>query len=1039
MKKTEEQIVLCEYEPGHAEAVAKMWNLSREGWGGHSDVKTGTNVRDQQANSANLHTFLAMDNNEVIGYCGLSEYREDEGALYIPLLNVRTDYHGRKIGKKLILTALEETIRREWPRLDLYTWPGNTKAVPLYKKCGFFWENRDDTVHLMNFLPTVMTQELFKPLFEHLDWYKDSVREIKTEPDGNKTNGFDCYTYEWKKDSRNLRVEFEKTGRGISSFRTEDYAVTMTIPHHTCISGREYEASFTVKNTSDQTIAFSFSGRDNKNIRFSGKREMILSPGEKKVLAGTFAVLEQTGDQKSMQTHPAVEAAVVIDGRTVTMKTGVLTKAPVTLSGALPGNQSFLHQKETAYLQVENNSSTQVDVVFELPSNDNVVFAECSFSLSLDKKEKRVVPVPYELGNPLFYSEDVTVKANLDDTEIMFQQTVTFPFNVQGRGVFGECSAYIHLFQGLSHVALKKENNALIAERGRANKGSYTFMYPKIGLPFSEEFSKMEPESVSFFEEESGIGVELSYLSRNFPGLVVKRVVKLAADGMMTQSFGLQNSSDQPVGDLHLNEPLMFDLSETTLPYDGEIVFNRGTYSSEVSVWESEKLTGNWLFSRNQTWPAALVWSSGVKLHFHTWHMMYFEHVVKTINSGETVFTPPVTFSIGALHSADEVKSFAEKKAAVSPSVLSDVMKWGTKDGNPFVSNTAVLAFAQRVNRSTEGDFRITLPNEEEAAKGSWSSEDGGGKWEATLPVTTSEQAVLATIQGQLSGYHFKKTTALLPPGNHRTAVEESKEKGKQVFTVDNGVLSIKAAPDFYPGIYSLSYEGEEWLASSFPEPEPKSWWNPWIGGIRLELFGLSARSILKEKTNASFVSVEDEYKNEWNGVELTFSISDHPVFGGVTVRQYALMLPGVPVLCSMYEIKQETAVLWNNQTIATGFNLHTGEETGSVVVQAGDDSEAYRHHHHEHHLSQFSHLTASKSGRNEKLHIFPEQTNDKMELYMNQHVVVGDSRRTIALRDKETFFSEPMFFMFSDEEVPLEATHDLRSVRFDHTTWRKG
>lgn len=62
-----------------------------------------------------------MDGDVVVGYCGLSEYREDEGALYIPLLNVRVDYHGKKIGKLLLLKAIERSIELGWPRLDLYT------------------------------------------------------------------------------------------------------------------------------------------------------------------------------------------------------------------------------------------------------------------------------------------------------------------------------------------------------------------------------------------------------------------------------------------------------------------------------------------------------------------------------------------------------------------------------------------------------------------------------------------------------------------------------------------------------------------------------------------------------------------------------------------------------------------------------------------------------------------------------------------------------------------------------------------------------
>ncbi len=90
-------IQIVEYEDRFAAEVAKMWNKSKEAWGG--SVKTEEQIIDQHRSTDNLHTFLAVHNDEVVGYCGLSVYKEDVGSLYIPLLNVRPDFHGKKVGK----------------------------------------------------------------------------------------------------------------------------------------------------------------------------------------------------------------------------------------------------------------------------------------------------------------------------------------------------------------------------------------------------------------------------------------------------------------------------------------------------------------------------------------------------------------------------------------------------------------------------------------------------------------------------------------------------------------------------------------------------------------------------------------------------------------------------------------------------------------------------------------------------------------------------------------------------------------------------
>lgn len=58
---------------------------------------------------------------------------------------------------------------------------------------------KDDNVHLMNFIPTILQTEALAPYFEELDWYADSTRELVVEPDGRRERGFDFFDYTWKK------------------------------------------------------------------------------------------------------------------------------------------------------------------------------------------------------------------------------------------------------------------------------------------------------------------------------------------------------------------------------------------------------------------------------------------------------------------------------------------------------------------------------------------------------------------------------------------------------------------------------------------------------------------------------------------------------------------------------------------------------------------------------------------------------------------------------------------------------------------------
>ena len=188
-------IQIVEYDPSYAQAVADMWNCSQESWEEATASAALTNVAQDMENAGNLRVFLAVQGNEVIGFCSCSHYKMDEGALYVPLLNVRPDYHGRKVGKLLILKAVQTTVEMGWPRLDLFTWAGNTKAVPMYKKCGFFWEKKDNAVHLMNFIPSFCRQRLLGLIWSGIYWYSDSLRNLDIRPDGRSVNGFDFFEY----------------------------------------------------------------------------------------------------------------------------------------------------------------------------------------------------------------------------------------------------------------------------------------------------------------------------------------------------------------------------------------------------------------------------------------------------------------------------------------------------------------------------------------------------------------------------------------------------------------------------------------------------------------------------------------------------------------------------------------------------------------------------------------------------------------------------------------------------------------------------
>lgn len=62
---------IVEYTPTYAKAIAKMWTMSTEGWNGSYANVTEESILESHKSNSNLNTFLAVNNEEVLGYCAL--------------------------------------------------------------------------------------------------------------------------------------------------------------------------------------------------------------------------------------------------------------------------------------------------------------------------------------------------------------------------------------------------------------------------------------------------------------------------------------------------------------------------------------------------------------------------------------------------------------------------------------------------------------------------------------------------------------------------------------------------------------------------------------------------------------------------------------------------------------------------------------------------------------------------------------------------------------------------------------------------------
>lgn len=1053
-----DQIRIVEYIPELAEAVADMWNHSREGWGGGTSIMTGEQVRQREAQSGNKNLFLALEKEKVVGYCGLSEYREDEGALYIPLLNVRTDYHGKKIGKLLVLEALKKTIELGWPRLDLYTWAGNTKAVPLYKKCGFFWEDRDDTTHLMNFIPAVMQTEAVQDYFKEMDWYESSAREIEILPDGRKENGFDFYTYTWEHQQKKLVLEFERKGRGLRLIDTEDYYIAASLKQAECITGRTYQIEYHVLNKTNQPLDIRIEGENDRNIQFQFSASHQVEQELK--IAGEFFVGPIEEEQSVWRTHPGVKANVWINGKKAALKLGVLPKLPAKMKLIQPNPVCYVGQVSQFSLNLENNVDQELVFSFTWPEVGWLSFEKPACHIKVGAKEKVTLDVPYTLKRFGFYEQELTVKGvTQTGEELEFTKRLGLSFQGIGAAHYGESEEYWHICHGLYEVKLSKFNNELLPGRIDSGENPLYWMAPQLGKPYSLEFAKKRPTRVQFALEQGAVSLQALYHSNDYPSVELVRQAKLYANGVIEHRYTVKNASDEELNmELAVNEPIYYALANSTFHYQDKLMKLDIEDAGDYSDWDANKVSERWFFSFVQNEARGICWSSKHTLSFGSWFFALKSEVGK-LQAHEEVRLEPTFASLDAFPDALAFRRFAlqsyGKQAPESPvssfeapAELREVssIELAVNGHNPVVSKETKVELKLHKLSSFEGEVSLKARYEErdpvvvrmeaEAAQNLVSLD-----WQSAHkhPMDILEAEVETTTQIR------KLHSLVLYPGTKPVEcfVEKdtfSADKEQEIFVVQNGRIQFKAAPGFYPSIFSMhSLEegpGEECLNTSYPKAKPKAWWNPWGGGIFSKPRSLSLISLLKEERAASFAQLEDQYGNVWQGIKVRVTVQQNEELKGLAWNQYYVTMPGLPLLVYVTEIEQKTQTYWHRK--GWSFNSSLMKESKHPFVRYQDedaaDAKSYKLGASELEIAPAASLSFQRRGSSNQLQIVTSSAKKEEFLYNSKDVCELLHFSEVTAAHGQNVFLPPAFYLLHEARIPEAALADLKRIRFRKT-----
>ncbi len=972
---------IVEYNHELAQQVADMWNKSGDNWGSDTSVKTKEDVINEESKSGNIKLYLAMDNNEVVGYCSFSEYQHDEGASYLPLLNVRPDYHGKKVGKKLILKVIEDAVKEKWPRFDLFTWSGNIKAMPLYKKCGFFWEKNASSVHLMNFIPYIYKTEALKDYLSQIDWYKDSKRVIDMNQDGEDVNGFDIFKYHFKNEETDLKFEFEKSGRGLKLIETPDYLIEMTVDEHKLVFDQTYNVTFKLVNKSTKPLEITLEGVNNKNI-ISEYKETYLVENEL-IVNKPFTVNKATKKQDKFRTYPVVESNVYVNGLKSVFKMGIDSKHPLFTELHVKEYNHILNETYEAYLNVENNLKETTTFDITLPNNHIEVLS--SLNITLDPKEKRSITFKYKMKEFGFMNGDAVISYNGSK----MNHKVTSLFKGHEGIIKGESEDGVSFVNGNYTVWYDKHHNRFNYSDKFYNEPVSAFMTPQIGLPYSLEFSKLEA-SFNYVNETT---LKATLTSRDFEDVYLHSYME-NNKGILRVYFELENKG--PKRNLALSLPIFKSFRDTVVPYDNRLLETTMNEGGGIGSINGTLIDENWLYD-NKT-KTGLSWDKDINVIVSGWRLSANLEDI-TLEQGETFKTG--NFYMSFVH--ESMKSFRRFAGQFTKKEKTKFIELHIENDNPFIKESTTV----RVSNKRKLEFNGTLSTDLDS-------------------VDLKEE--LKLYPG-LNHIKLDTTDKVINYKKYLFNVfgEISKTKEDASLVVQNGLITFKASEKYSDALYSLTFNNNEWLDTNYPQPKERAWWGSFVGGINTRYEGVQGHIVLEEPRTAEFVTLKDNLGNNWEGIKTTVNFVNSEDYKGLYQESYFLTLPGVPVLHSFTKVTNNTGKLINNKWISA-YNVLQLDVTNKkasfdfdgVTYKCGDAGIS----------KNIKKLVQFSSSREYKLGIYNKECILETETQKDYTMIFSDKKHIIP--DQTSVIHPGDFYVFTKEELKAEYLKDLENIKFE-------
>lgn len=938
-----------------AEALATMFNGSDDQWPGSFTGGVPFNVeriRRWYEEEDALDVFIwAEPDGTIAGYCSLQAQASEKGTGYVHLLNVHPAYQKRSLARRFLTNAVERCVKLGFRRLDLHTWPGNLKAVPLYKKTGFFWMP-DTQVYMQNYIPWLLQAPCARPYFDKHDWYATYKRKLEQHEDDERWRGMKVFTYHWEEGGDSLTAWADREGRAITALETDAFFAAAIPAQIKPAKGARTTMRWELRNKGERPLSVSIIARGTEHLKLDYRENLTVAPGETVERSAEVEVDAKTPRVSRRKPAPKIETLLVIDGQTLELGTG-LAPEPALQARLMPLRFTLAPgARRSVNLQLRNALDVPVEAQVQLVPTPGLTLSSTGLEIALPPHGQGGLPLELSAAAPGAHAIQALVSYRAGE-----QQGVAEPQRLpvfalypgQALACDEEDGIRVDTDSGSFFIGKEGGGLSLYALESDREMGS---MGAEFGPPYDPSEFRYAQASLSWRPEGSGVVVTSEQVSQRFPGLALVRELHFLGGPLVRMVYRPLNRGDKEhAPDLMQGAPRFWNTQRTyTIPLRGGLLRAESTgypAGDDELPRKTDKFAEKWMSYETKFGTVGIIWDKSFE-EIEFWGAPYLRRCRLACPPHQWAEPFESWLYFGSGDWRDVQRAWARLAGREQPALLTEpepIVKLSCEQGVPAAHDGALqptLKLENRRERKLAGELRLSAPEgwTVQPDRLAFQEVDRGKPFTARVTLEAKRPApaglkLRAIISTPLCDEERELPFVVLGDGG-KVAVTEGQQDGQAVWTLDNRRMRLTVAPQFAGTVARwLTPDGANHLDSAFPTVGVKSWMAPFYGGICPVLWtdedGGYPGKLYLEPLAAKVATVKDGQGLKWQGVTLSAELQREPL-RGLRVELDYLTTGDSPVLKAVLRLRNATGAVRKVQGGFTTFWAVDGSYAENVL-----------------------------------------------------------------------------------------------------------